>query len=67
MTHHLLGTAEIAGMLGVTRQRVHQLTQRPDWPAPEIEVSAGKIWRRDDVERWQRDHGNPQAIRDITR
>ena len=52
MTPHLLGVAEIAAMLGVTRQRVNQLVRSEGFPAPEAELSAGRIWRRDAVERW---------------
>lgn len=50
--HHLVGVAEIAEMLGVTRQRVHQLTRMEGFPEPEAVLSAGTIWRRDNIERW---------------
>lgn len=52
MAHHLVGTTEIAELLGVTRQRVHQLASSPDFPRPEIELSAGKIWTREAIEGW---------------
>jgi predicted DNA-binding transcriptional regulator AlpA len=53
MTHHLMGTAEIADRLGVSRQRVHQIeTSDPTFPAPVAELSAGKVWESTDVERW---------------
>ena len=55
--HHLVGVAEIAEMFGVTRQRVHQLIQANDFPAPEAELSAGRIWKRSDVEAWGRATG----------
>jgi predicted DNA-binding transcriptional regulator AlpA len=48
----LLGTAEIADMLRVSRQRVHQLTSRADFPAPVAVLKAGMFWRRADVEEW---------------
>lgn len=54
MTHHLVGAAEIAEMLGLTRQRVYQLAREPGFPAPVAELTAGKVWRRIDVERWAR-------------
>lgn len=46
-------------MLGVSRQRVHQLTSRPDFPTPEAVLSAGTIWSRAAIERWlaQSGHG----------
>jgi predicted DNA-binding transcriptional regulator AlpA len=52
MTQHLLGVAEIAAMLGLSRQRVNQLIQRQDFPGPEAELSAGRIWTREAVEAW---------------
>jgi prophage regulatory protein len=49
----LMGAAEIRQRFGrITRQRVYQLTQRPDWPAPYDELVQGKVWRREDVEAW---------------
>jgi predicted DNA-binding transcriptional regulator AlpA len=56
MTHHLLGAAEIAKMLGVTRQRVHQLSSDPDFPKPDAALSAGKIWTRSSIETWMEAH-----------
>lgn len=53
MTHHLVGTAEVAALLGVTRQRVHQLAQRPTFPRPEVEIEAGKVWSREAIETWR--------------
>lgn len=42
----LVSRVEIADMLGVSKQRVHQLTERPDF------LGIGKVWLRDDVEAW---------------
>jgi predicted DNA-binding transcriptional regulator AlpA len=53
----LMGVAEIAELLGVTRQRVHQLTKSPEFPRPVAELSAGAIWERDAVEAWARSTG----------
>lgn len=51
----LVGVAEIAEMLGVTRQRVHAITKtHADFPPPVAKLSAGRIWLRQDVERWNR-------------
>lgn len=47
-----VGAAEIALLLGVSRQRVTQLTSRPDFPRPVATLAMGKIWRLDDVEEW---------------
>jgi prophage regulatory protein len=59
----LMGTAEIAERLGVSRVRVHQIvTTDPSFPAPLGEIKAGKVWRAEDVERWIAEH-RPAARR----
>lgn len=57
----LVGTAEIAAMLGVSQQRVHQLKQRPDFPEPLAVLTGITIWRREDVEEWARRTGRLPA------
>lgn len=52
----LVGVAEIARFLGVSRQRVQQLSQTSDFPKPVARLSAGTIWERQDVVRWARAH-----------
>lgn len=52
MGKHLMSVGEIKERLGLSRQRVHQLTQRPDWPAPYDTLIIGKVWRRADIEDW---------------
>lgn len=42
---------------GVSRQRVQQLINSGDWPAPEVELDMGKVWKREDIEQWARSHG----------
>src|SRR5579884_1721110 len=56
MSHHLVGVAEVAAILGVSRQRVHQLIEAGDFPAPEAELSAGKVWSREAVDAWRAAH-----------
>lgn len=51
-----MGMAEIADLLGVSRQRAHKITQRDDFPAPVAKLAAGTIWKRGDVERWLAKH-----------
>ena len=53
----LVGVAEMALMLGVTRQRVQQLTQRPDFPAPAHRLIMGNAWRLTDFTDWAKAHG----------
>lgn len=51
----LVGVAEIAEILGVSRQRVHAISKtHDDFPAPVAELSAGRIWLRKDIESWVR-------------
>jgi predicted DNA-binding transcriptional regulator AlpA len=58
VTAHLVGVAEIAEMLGVSRQRVDAIIRtHEDFPMPEAELSAGRIWKRRDVEDWARRTG----------
>lgn len=56
-----VSVAEIAGILGVTRQRVNQLMhERDDFPEPLAALAIGRIWRREDIERWAQDlHRRP--------
>jgi ATP-dependent Clp protease ATP-binding subunit ClpC len=57
VSHHLVGVAEMAEMLGVSRQRVNQLASSyADFPEPEAELAAGRIWTRDDIESWLARH-----------
>jgi hypothetical protein len=53
----LVGVTEIGEMLSVSRQRADQLTKFDDFPAPVGEISAGRIWEREDVEAWARQTG----------
>ena len=55
MRGSLVGVAEIAKMLGVSRQRVNQLVRSDsDFPAPEAELIGGRIWKRTDIEAWMK-------------
>lgn len=57
-----MGTAEIAALLGVSRQRVLQLAQTATFPKPLAVLSMGKVWRGGDVRRWARQSGrSPDA------
>jgi predicted DNA-binding transcriptional regulator AlpA len=49
----LVGVAEAARVLGVSRQRVHQIVQtNPGFPKPIAELSVGRIWRLGDIKAW---------------
>ncbi len=59
VTSHLVGVAEVAELLGVTRQRVNQLIEiYEDFPVPEIVLKSGRVWRTREVEAWQEKHSN---------
>lgn len=59
----MVGASEVADMLDVTRQRVHQLRSHPDFPAPLVEVAMGPLWDARAVEKfareWERKPGRP--------
>jgi len=58
MPEDLVGSAEIAEMLGVVRQYIHQLQQEdPTFPKPVATLSAGRIWDRADIVEWARATG----------
>lgn len=52
-----MGTAEIAELLGVSSQRVSQLSLTDGFPDPVARLRAGKVWERADIERWARETG----------
>lgn len=57
MPEHLMGIAEIADLLGVSRTRVHQLRKESALPDPYDSLAMGPVWLREDVERWARETG----------
>lgn len=65
----LAGVSEIAAMLDVSRQRVAELRQRPDFPAPIARLKAGPVWRAGDLSRfvdeWERKPGRPKNTIDL--
>lgn len=53
----LMGLTEIAEALGISRQRVDQLTRREDFPKPAAVLASGRIWKTEDIEKWAREEG----------
>jgi predicted DNA-binding transcriptional regulator AlpA len=41
---HLGGTAEVAELLGCTRQQIYSLRQRDDFPEPVTRLAATPVW-----------------------
>ena len=66
MTHHLVGATEIAKLLGLTRQRVHQLAALDDFPRPTAVLSSSIIWERSAIEEWARRTGRLRANNDAS-
>lgn len=63
-TPELLASTDVAEVLGVSRQRVHQLAaDHPDFPAPYARLGSGPIWTRPAIDRfaatWTRKPGRP--------
>jgi prophage regulatory protein len=58
----LAGVAEIAELLGVSRQRVDQLVrEHDDFPRPIAELAAGRIWIRQEIVDWAERKGRLRA------
>lgn len=61
----LMSAADIADMLGVKRQRVHQLRHTAAFPAPLAELGGGAVWDaaavRHFAKNWARKPGRPRA------
>jgi hypothetical protein len=60
----LVGLSEVAGILGVTRQRVAQLAKQPEFPLPVAKLAMGPVFSTRSVRRfekgWQRRVGRPR-------
>lgn len=50
----LVSATDAARMLGVSRQRVHQLIDRPGFPQPVTRPSGGPLWTRMSIEAFAR-------------
>lgn len=58
---YLVGTHEIAAMLGVSRQRAQQIARQKGFPKPYDVLHMGKVWKRRAVEQWALDRGRELA------
>ncbi len=61
MAEPLVSRVEIAALLGVSQQRVHQLLAREDFPAPVADLAIGKVWERSTIEAWARRTGRQRV------
>jgi hypothetical protein len=66
----LVGVAEIAQIIDVTRQRASKLAHQHGFPAPVAELKSGPVWTRTSlnrfVEEWARRPGRPSATLTVT-
>lgn len=53
----LLGPAELARLIGVSRQRVSQLAQKSTFPAPLAVLEMGSVWALGDLTAWAESTG----------
>lgn len=53
----LVSRVEIAELLGVTPQRVHQLIGEGGFPAPLITLAIGQVWEWETVKAWAEREG----------
>jgi prophage regulatory protein len=59
----LMGLQEIQKRLGLSRQRIQQLSERAGFPPPYQTLAMGRVWLTDDIETWIRTH-RPAKARD---
>lgn len=58
MTEVLVGTKEVAALLGVSRQRVNRIAQtHSGFPRPVGRLAAGRVWKRKDILEWATKRG----------
>lgn len=48
----LVSTVEIAALVGLSRQRVDQLSRQAGFPSPVASLAIGRVWTRADVIEW---------------
>lgn len=53
----IVGAAEIAHMLGVSRQRAQQLVTQKGFPDPVRVLKMGKVWDAGEVRAWAEARG----------
>src|SRR4029450_3964638 len=51
-TSRTIRLVEIAELLGVTKQRAHQLADAEGFPAPVAEDARGRVWSRYGMQAW---------------
>jgi predicted DNA-binding transcriptional regulator AlpA len=66
----LVGPQEMAGVLGISRQRLYEVMKMPGFPAPVVQLAVGPIWDAASVgqfvETWARRPGRPRKDAALT-
>ena len=61
----LIGVAEVAARLVVSKQRVSELSRLEDFPTPVARLASGPVWVSDNlntfIKSWKRSPGRPKA------
>jgi predicted DNA-binding transcriptional regulator AlpA len=55
VTPRLVGVSEAAEILGWDRRRVATYVSRGAFPEPVVVLASGRVWRREDIERFGAD------------
>lgn len=50
----ILGTSEVASVLGVSKQRIHALRKDPRFPLPFKTIAASPLWDKREVDQFLR-------------
>lgn len=61
MNLDVLGLAEVADLLGVSKQQVNSWMRESRFPEPAQRVRATPLWLRPDIEAWAAKHNKPLA------
>lgn len=56
MVNLVYGHAELGERLRISRQRLAEITARPDFPEPIDHLRSGRVWLKADIERWIKKH-----------
>ena len=48
----LMGTSEVAALLGISRQRVLVISRQAGFPKPLAVLKMGNVWRGEDIRQW---------------
>lgn len=49
----LANQSDLARRWGMSRQAVHDMTQRPDFPAPATTIGDRPVWSVEECDRWR--------------